>query len=783
MSVGAPAAGPHPAVRSEGGVVPRLCAGTRLIGPYEGSGFREPHYLVARADQRVVHLPRLLFLVVESIDGRRDVSDVADRVSAAFGRRLTVDGLQHVMDTKLRPLGLVEAPAATAATVSHDTPLLALRLHRVLLPAGAVRALGRLLAPLFAPVAVVAVLAAAVAMDGWLLLGQDITAALRAVALDPPLILVTLGLLLASTLFHELGHAAGCTYGGGRPGVIGMGVYLVVPAFYTNVTDAYRLDRRGRLRTDLGGLYFNAVFLLGLGAAYAATGWAPLLVVVALTNLEMLQQLLPVVRLDGYFILADLVGVPDLFGRVRPIMSGLLPGRDVHPAVRELRPRARVVVTGWVLVVVPLLVTGLGLLLWRLPALLVTTVDSARAQWTLARAAAGAGAYAEVVLAAVSLLLLAVPLAGLLALGGHLVVRAIGPPSGDPAPRHASRPGKALMDSLTRTPNRPGLTLPTTGSAEPGRPRFTAASFTEELFLRRRSRPPAKGWRRLLYRLSLGRVNVGPSRAEQRELELVARARTPVRGSRRVVVLSRKGGAGKTTTTLMLGHTFARQRGDRVVALDANPDAGSLANRLRRETDATVTTLLHDRELIDRYADIRGYTSQAMTRLEVIASDDDPRISQALGEADYRQVIDLLDRHYNLVLVDTGTGILDDAIQGILKEADQLVLVMPPALDGARVAAATLDWLDAHGYDWLVRGSVAVINGVRGGELVELERVEEHFSDRCVATVRIPWDSTLEAGALTSLGELRPATRAAYLQLAALVADGFREPTERGRRS
>src|SRR5512139_915279 len=403
MSVGAPAAGPHPAVRSEGGEVPRLCAGTRLIGPYEGSGFREPHYLVARADQRVVHLPRLLFLVVESIDGRRDVSDVADRVSAAFGRRLTVDGLQHVMDTKLRPLGLVEAPAATAAAVSHDTPLLALRLHRVLLPAGAVRALGRLFAPLFAPVAVVAVLAAAVAMDGWLLLGHDITAALRAVALDPPLILVTLGLLLASTLFHELGHAAGCTYGGGRPGVIGMGVYLVVPAFYTNVTDAYRLDRRGRLRTDLGGLYFNAVFLLGLGAAYAATGWAPLLVVVALTNLEMLQQLLPVVRLDGYFILADLVGVPDLFGRVRPIMSGLLPGRDVHPAVRELRPRARVVVTGWVLVVVPLLVTGLGLLLWRLPALLVTTVDSARAQWTLARAAAGSGAYAEVVLAAVSL--------------------------------------------------------------------------------------------------------------------------------------------------------------------------------------------------------------------------------------------------------------------------------------------------------------------------------------------------------------------------------------------
>ena len=68
-------------------------------------------------------------------------------------------------------------------------------------------------------------------------------------------------------------------------------------------------------------------------------------------------------------------------------------------------------------------------------------------------------------------------------------------------------------------------------------------------------------------------------------------------------------------------------------------------------------------------------------------SDDDPRITLALGSQDYRHLVDTLDRHYNLVLVDTGTGILDDAIQGILEEADQLVVVMPPALDGGRVAA------------------------------------------------------------------------------------------------
>jgi putative peptide zinc metalloprotease protein len=307
----------------------------------------------------------------------------------------------------------------------------------------------------------------------------------------------------------------------------------------------------------------------------------------------------------------------------------------------------------------------------------------------------------------------------------------------------------------------------------------TAASFTEEAMLRARSRPPEEGWRRTLYRASGGVVNVGPSRAELQRRELAARAKATITGSRRVVFLSRKGGAGKTTTALMLGHTFATYRGDRVVALDANPDAGSLGHRVRRETTQTVTTMLADRDTLERYADIRAYTSQAPTRLEVIASDDDPRISQALGEHDYRQAITLLDRHYNLILLDMGTGILDSAIQGVLKEADQLVVVMPPALDGARVAAGTLDWLDRHGYSPLVRGAVAVVNGERGRGFVELDRVEEHFSRRCAAVVRIPWDPTLAAGAATALDELRPATQLSYLALAASVADGFRRATPR----
>ena len=195
-----------------------------------------------------------------------------------------------------------------------------------------------------------------------------------------------------------------------------------------------------------------------------------------------------------------------------------------------------------------------------------------------------------------------------------------------------------------------------------------------------------------------------------------------------------------------------------MVALDANPDAGSLAHRMRRETTNTVTNLLEERDWIGRYADMRGFTSQSPdTRLEVVASDDDPRITQALGEDDYRRAIGVLDRHYNLVLVDTGTGILDSAIQGILAEADQVVVVMPPALDGARVAAMTLDWLEEHNHADLVRGAVAVVNAVHGTGQLELERIEEHFAARCRSVIRIPWDPSSRPARTPSLGRPQPA--------------------------
>jgi len=305
-------------------------------------------------------------------------------------------------------------------------------------------------------------------------------------------------------------------------------------------------------------------------------------------------------------------------------------------------------------------------------------------------------------------------------------------------------------------------------------PPSTAHDFAQERVAKPVKMPPAsRGWRRGIRLVTMGALAFGPGRAESRERELIATARTPIATCHRVAIVSRKGGIGKTTTTLMLGHTFAVHRRDRVVALDANPDAGSLAYRVRRETDATVTQLLRSADRIHRYSDMRSFTSQSPTRLEVLASDDDPTISVALGESEYREVLNVLEHHYNLILMDTGTGILDSATQGILRIADQLVVCAAPGIDASRASSLTLDWLDEHGYHDLVTEAVVVINQVRRDTGRELKSVAKHFSQRCRAVVKVPWDPHLAEGLEVDVDELRSATRSAYLEAAAAVARSF----------
>ncbi|MEV4093859.1 AAA family ATPase [Streptosporangium saharense] len=318
-------------------------------------------------------------------------------------------------------------------------------------------------------------------------------------------------------------------------------------------------------------------------------------------------------------------------------------------------------------------------------------------------------------------------------------------------------------------------------SRQPAGSRPSADSLDPDSLLRGRRNAPSGGWRRLVYRASAGLIKPGESPEVRRRRELVTRARTPVAtGHHRVAVLSLKGGVGKTTTTVGLGATLAQSRGDRVIAVDANPDRGTLSDKVELETSATVRDLLNERQQIKRYVDVRAFTSQAPSRLEILASDRDPSVSEAFSASDYQSVAQVLENFYSICITDCGTGLLHSAMSGVLGLADQLVLVSSPSVDGARAASATLDWLEAHHYEELVRSATVVLCSVRprSKSTVDLDRLEAHFAARCRAVIRVPYDPHLEEGAEIELDRLQPATRDAYLRLAASVGDGFAIPQQ-----
>jgi putative peptide zinc metalloprotease protein len=402
---------------------PRLAEGVELLGEYKDSAYSQPPSLVRRGDGQVIQMSPLLYLVACRIDGSRGPDAIAALVSADLGRSLDAGQVRYLITAKLLPLGVV-ATGGVPRALPKANPLFSLRARGTLLPERIVNLVGAFLRPLFRWPVVVAVVGSMLAVDYWLFAVHGLGGGIQQVLRDPVDLLVVLGLSLVSAVFHECGHATGCRYGGARPGVIGVGIYLVWPSFFTNVTDSYRLSRAGRLRTDLGGLYFNVVFMLALAGIYVATSSQVLLLVIAVTHLEMLDQLLPFVRFDGYFILSDLVGVPDLFARVVPIVKSALPAGRRDPRVAGLRRGARIVVTGWVLCVIPLLLFTLGYLLLYLPRVDRALWRSARVQAHLVSAAVVGHHYAAAAVDAIGVVLVVLPGAGSLYIAARLARQA-----------------------------------------------------------------------------------------------------------------------------------------------------------------------------------------------------------------------------------------------------------------------------------------------------------------------------------------------------------------------
>lgn len=304
-----------------------------------------------------------------------------------------------------------------------------------------------------------------------------------------------------------------------------------------------------------------------------------------------------------------------------------------------------------------------------------------------------------------------------------------------------------------------------------------SSMLTDERLLDVKEKPvvPMGWWQRAIFELTFHTVNLGDSRFWRARKDLISRIATPFNGDTRYVpVLTRKGGVGKTTTTTLLGMALAQHREDRVIAIDANPDRGTLAERIPRETKNTIRSVVLKAPSIGSFTDFVEFVSRDTTGLHVLASDPDPTLADAFDEFDYNVVADVASRYYSVILTDCGTGIVHSVMRPILQRANSLVIVSGGSIDEARLASETLSWLESNGHAELVRNSVVALNTATSGTmLVKLDEIENHFRSRVREVVRIPYDAHIAAGSVITWSKLNKITRDAAELLAAYVVEGI----------
>lgn len=365
---------------------PALAPGVQLVGEMQGTGFNDRQWLIQRSGQ-FIQLTELLYRVIEQANGERTTEEIATEVTATTEWLVNADNVRQIIQTKLIPLGLIATdspgPSHAATAKEHSRSPLALNLRMKVIGPRAIDPFTRVLRFLHAPPILIPLLVVIGVAHWWLYFRHIrlVLGGLLELLYTPWLVLVLLAILLVAGVFHEFGHASALRYGGGKVRGMGVGLYLIYPAFYTDVTDSYRLGRWARVRTDLGGFYFHLIFALGLIAVAAVSGHQFLYFAVLLITLDISRQCIPFGRFDGYWALADLTGVPDFLSQIGAFLRSVLPIPGLTGSkLPGLKRWVKVVFALYILATTPVFALFLFLMVKGLPTLVATTWDAALIQ-------------------------------------------------------------------------------------------------------------------------------------------------------------------------------------------------------------------------------------------------------------------------------------------------------------------------------------------------------------------------------------------------------------------
>ncbi|CAM5788474.1 MinD/ParA family ATP-binding protein [Cellulomonas persica] len=295
------------------------------------------------------------------------------------------------------------------------------------------------------------------------------------------------------------------------------------------------------------------------------------------------------------------------------------------------------------------------------------------------------------------------------------------------------------------------------------------------------SGPAEHGWRGGLRKLTFGAVEPPPGRAERQRRVQVAAVRRTFDGPRTVVVLNPKGGAHKTTATMLLAATFGLQRGGYTLAWDNNETRGTLGWRsAHTDHQRTAVDLLQALPSLGgaatvRVGDLDGFVrTQTDEQFDVLASDENAASAASMDAQAFDALHQVLSRFYRVIVIDTGNNMRASNWQAAVAAADQVVIVSTIREDTAQSAAWALDALRATGNDDAVRRAVTILSAPDRKVDKDLrKRLRSHFGALTRAVVEVPHDPSLVPGGPIDYESLRPATRDAWLRATAVVADGL----------
>jgi hypothetical protein len=372
---------------------PALAPGVRLAGKISGFAFKEQQWLV-QVDGEFIQMTEVLYRLAEQIDGSTRIDGIAAALTNETEWLVSADDVRALIRSQLIPLNLIKGCEASGASQTRpDKPSpLDVNLRFAALSERQIKPVADVLKHLCALPVVATMLATAGAAHWWLYRMHGISRAFNDMVYTPGGLLLVLALVLLAAVFHEFGHASALRRNGGTATAMGFGFYLMYPAFYTDVSDGYRLGRWARAWTDLGGIYFHLIFTVALLAVFRITGRELLLFAIVLIDLDVLRQFIPIVRLDGYWLCADLIGIPDFFSQMAPFIRSTVPGSEARLGDRlpELRTWVKGIFICYIVVTIPTLTYLFIRMVVTLPGVTRTSYGSLAVQAsTLVRLGAG----------------------------------------------------------------------------------------------------------------------------------------------------------------------------------------------------------------------------------------------------------------------------------------------------------------------------------------------------------------------------------------------------------